>query len=73
MGKIKDLAIKIMELAERIGDPYGFSEETVDYIASEMQISYDDVRAVLHNNDIDDPAAYAELAADFDAEYYGAA
>ena len=71
MGKVKNFATKIMELAERLGDPYGFSEETIDYIASEMQVSYNDVQAVLHNNDIDDPAAYAELAADLDADFYG--
>lgn len=70
MGKVKNFAVQIMELAEMLGDPYGFSDETIDYVASEMQISYDDVRAVLHN-DIEDPAAYAELAADLDAKHYG--
>jgi hypothetical protein len=67
MGKMKDIAIGIMEMAERIGDPYGFENETADYIASEFQISVDEVQAFL---DIM-AQEYAEQAADLDAEYYG--
>jgi hypothetical protein len=35
-----------MEMAEQLGDPYGFELETVDYIAGEFQISIQDVQAV---------------------------
>lgn len=68
MGKMKDIVISIMEMAEQIGDPYGFENETVDYIATELQISVDEVQSVL---DMAVPEQYAELAADLDAEYYG--
>jgi hypothetical protein len=46
MGKIKNLATGIMEMAEQLGDPYGFELETVDYIAGEFQISTQEVQAV---------------------------
>jgi|694.fasta_scaffold107674_3 hypothetical protein len=35
---------QIIELAEMLGDPFGFAGETIDYIASELQISEDEVR-----------------------------
>lgn len=47
MSKMKNLAISIMEMAEQIGDPYGVNGETADYIATEFQISVDEVQAFL--------------------------
>jgi hypothetical protein len=67
MGKMKDLTISIAEMAEQIGDPYGFETETADYIATELQISVDEVQAFLDMM----AQQYAEQAADLDAEYYG--
>lgn len=67
MGKMKDMAIGIMEMAEQIGDPYGFNNETADYIATELQISVDEVQAFLDMM----AEQYANKAADLDAEYYG--
>lgn len=67
MSKMKDMAIGIMEMAEQIGDPYGFKNETADYIATEFQISIDEVQAFLDMM----AQQYAEQAADLDAEYYG--
>ena len=67
MGKMKDMAIGILEMAEQIGDPYGFETETADYIATELQISIDEVQAFLDMM----AQQYAEQAADLDAEYYG--
>jgi len=67
MGKMKDMAIGISEMAEQIGDPYGFENETADYIAAELQISVDEVQAFLDMM----AQQYAEQAADLDAEYYG--
>ena len=40
---MKDINTQVQELARQIGDPYGFESETVDYIASELQISTDEV------------------------------
>lgn len=68
MGKVKNIAIGILKLAQQIGDPYGFEDETVDYIATQFQISVDEVQAVL---DMAVPKQYAESAADLDANYYG--
>ena len=34
---------QILALAKELGDPFGFSEETADYIASELQISAQEV------------------------------
>ena len=70
MGKVKNLAIEIMQLAEQVGDPWGFLEETADYIATDLQISTAEVQAVL---DMSVPKEYAEQSADLDAEYYGRA
>lgn len=67
MGKIKDIAIDIMQMAEQIGDPYGFENETADYIATQLQISVDEVQAFLDMM----TQEYADRAADLDAEYYG--
>jgi hypothetical protein len=70
MGKVKNLAIDIMAMAEKLNDRYGFEHETVEYIATEFQISCDEVQAVL---DTIVPQEYAEQAVDLDAEYYGRA
>ena len=67
MAKMKDMTISILEMAEQIGDPYGFENETADYIATELQISVDEVQAFLDMM----AQQYAEQAADLDAEYYG--
>ena len=67
MAKMKDMTISIMEMAEQIDDPYGFETETADYIATELQISVDEVQAFLDMM----AQQYAEQAADLDAEYYG--
>jgi hypothetical protein len=37
---------EVLKLAALIGDPKCKSLETVDFIASELQVSYDDVRQV---------------------------
>ncbi len=39
--------LEILNMAHSLKDPWGFLEETVDYIASELQISCDEVREVL--------------------------
>jgi DNA-directed RNA polymerase sigma subunit (sigma70/sigma32) len=44
MSKIDKL---ITKMAEEFDDPHGDSYETVEYIASELQISVDEVREVL--------------------------
>jgi energy-converting hydrogenase A subunit M len=49
MGHYNSIDLEIMNMAHSLRDPYGFSEETVDYIAGELQISLDEVREVLHN------------------------
>jgi hypothetical protein len=38
----------IIQMAAELGDPAGFEFDTVDYIASELQISTDEVEAVLN-------------------------
>ena len=38
------------QLAELVGDPKAKSIETVDFIASELQVSYDDVCQVFKGN-----------------------
>ena len=56
MGYFKELEIQIMSMAHDMGDDFGFEDETVDYIASELQISKDEVRQVLsaeHDSDYD--------------------
>jgi hypothetical protein len=47
MGKI-DLQIQTM--AHELGDDFGFEDSTVEYIASELQLSEDEVRAVLDSD-----------------------
>jgi hypothetical protein len=37
---------QVRQLAQVVGDPEGKLEETVDYIACEMQVSLSDVRRV---------------------------
>jgi uncharacterized hydantoinase/oxoprolinase family protein len=44
MSKIDKLIVK---MAREFDDPFGDSSETVDFIASELQISFDEVREVL--------------------------
>ena len=65
------LETKARKLAELMGDPYGFSDDTIDFVASEMQLNYDDVREILHTNDAMDLQMYYEHAADLDAQHYG--
>jgi DNA-directed RNA polymerase sigma subunit (sigma70/sigma32) len=47
MDAIKNLAITVQEMAHQLGDDFGFEDSTVEYIASEMQISMDEVREIL--------------------------
>lgn len=53
MGAIKDLAITVQEMAHQLGDDFGFEDSTVEYIASELQISMDEVREILDECDRD--------------------
>ncbi len=53
MGAIKDLAITVQEMAQHLGDDFGFEDSTVEYIASELQISMDEVREILDECDRD--------------------
>lgn len=43
MSKIDKM---ILKMAEELGDSGGFEPETIDYIASELQISYEEVSEV---------------------------
>ena len=43
---MKDFDKQVLKLAALVGDPLGQSLETIDYIASELQVSYADVRRV---------------------------
>ena len=43
---MKDFDKRVFILAVLLGDPRGQSLETIDYIASELQVSYADVRRV---------------------------
>lgn len=52
MEYFKDLELEIMKMAHRIGDDFGFEDSTVDYIASELQISVDEVREVLDSDPV---------------------
>ena len=38
---------QVFELAQLVGDPKIKSQETVDFIASELQVSYTDVRQAI--------------------------
>jgi hypothetical protein len=49
--------LQIQTMAHDMGDDFGFEDATVEYIASELQISQDDVREVLDS--------------DYDADYDG--
>lgn len=44
---MKTFEEQVQSLAKMLGDPQGKSIETIDYIASEMQVGYSDVRRVL--------------------------
>ena len=56
MAAIENLVIDIQSMAHDMGDDYGFEDSTVEYIASEFQISTAEVREILSENDayIDD-------------------
>jgi len=70
MNTTKDIDAAILAIAQLLGDPYGFEMDTVDYIASELQISTDEVQEVLNNDSIAAMLEYAERSADLDAEHY---
>ena len=53
MGAIKNLEITVQEMAHQLGDDFGFEDSTVEYIASELQISMDEVREILDESDSD--------------------
>jgi len=43
---MKDFRIQVLKLAENVGDPLGYYEDTVDYVASELQVGFDEVKEV---------------------------
>ena len=51
MGAVKNLAIEVQEMAHQLGDDFGFEQETIDYIASELQISTEEVEEILNGAD----------------------
>ena len=53
MNAINDLATTVQEMAHQLGDDFGFEDSTVEYIASELQISMDEVREILDESDSD--------------------
>jgi len=43
---MNDFSIQVLKLAENVGDPLGHYEDTVDYIASELQVGFNEVKEV---------------------------
>ena len=43
---MKDFRTQVLKLAETVGDPLAHYEDTVDYIASELQVSINEVQEV---------------------------
>ena len=70
MGAIKNLEITVQEMAHQLGDDFGFEDSTVEYIASELQISMDEVREILDesNSDWDGQPDEAQEWHDFDPD-----
>ncbi len=53
MNAVQNLEITVQEMAHQLGDDFGFEDSTVEYIASELQISMDEVREILDESDSD--------------------
>ncbi len=53
MNAVQNLEITVQEMAHQLGDDFGFEDSTVEYIASELQISIDEVREILDESDSD--------------------
>ena len=68
MNAIKDLEITVQEMAHQLGDDYGFEDSTVEYIASELQISLDEVREILDSEEYDGQPDEAQEWYDFDPD-----
>jgi hypothetical protein len=47
MNTTEVLAFQAQEMAHQMGDDFGFEDSTVEYIATELQISVDEVREML--------------------------
>lgn len=68
MGYFANLEVEIMSMAHNMGDDYGSENETVQYIASELQISEEEVRQVLEGDPDRDPDEYDDsMDGDFDS------
>ena len=68
MNAINDLAITVQEMAHQLGDDFGFEDSTVEYIASELQISVDEVREMLEDEEWDGQPDEAQEWYDFDPD-----
>lgn len=71
MGYFANLEIEIMEMARDMGDDFGEDAETVKVISRVLDVSPEEVQQVLASDYDQDPAEYAEIAADLDAIHYG--
>lgn len=71
MGYFANLEIEIMEMARDMGDDFGEDAETVKVISRVLDVSPEEVQRVLASDYDQDPAEYAEIAADLDAIHYG--
>ena len=47
---MEKIDLQIQTMAHDMGDDFGFEDSTVEYIASELQVSVDEVRAVLDSD-----------------------
>lgn len=68
MNAINDLATTVQEMAHQLGDDFGFEDSTVEYIASELQISEDEVREMLEDEEWDGQPDEAQEWYDFDPD-----
>lgn len=71
MGYFKDLEVEIMDMARDLGDDYGQDADTILTISRVLKVSPEEVQRVLDTDYDQDPAEYAEIAADLDAIHYG--
>lgn len=71
MGYFANLEIEIMEMAHEMGDDFGEDAETIKIISRVMEVTPQEVQRVLSGDYDQDPAEYAENAADADAAHYG--
>ena len=73
MGFFSDLEIEVQEMAHDMGDDFGEDAQTVLTIARVLELKPEEVQRILSEDCDEDPAEYAENAADEDAIYYGGA